>query len=146
LNEHVILLVHVRGPVWHYVQQTVSRCKHICRTEFGSRVQEKVAAAASGSWLYARLMMDEIQKLPSASSIERQLTNIPDGLARLYQQIFNSMGKSLSPTELRLAQQVFLWIDMSDFVPAGRTYLDRDILNIVFQAENSGEKLSILWN
>ena len=90
--------------------------------------------------------MDEIQKLPSASSIEQQLTNTPDGLARLYQQIFNSMGKSLSPPELRLAQQVFLWIDMSDFVPVGRTYLDRDILDIVFQAENFGENFSILWN
>ena len=87
--------------------------------------------------------MDEIQKLPSASSIERQLTNILDGLARLYQQIFNSMGKSPSPPELRLAQQVFLWIDRSDFVPAGRTWTEISLI-FVFQAENSGEKFSIL--
>ena len=141
LNELVITPANVRHPVWVYVEKRVSRCKQICGTEFGSRVHAKVSVAADGSWLYARLMMDEIERLPSVASIERQLQNIPDGLAQLYEQIFTTMGKSLSPLQLRLSQQLFLWVDMSDFVQVGRTCLDREILDLVFQAENCGEKV-----
>jgi hypothetical protein len=85
--------------------------------------------------------MDEIQRLPSAASIKQQLRTIADGLVQLCGQIFATMERSLSLLQLRLAQQIYLWIDMSDFVQFGRTCLDREILDLVFQAENSGEKV-----
>lgn len=85
--------------------------------------------------------MDEIQRLPSAASINQQLRTIADGLVQLCDQIFATMERSLSLLQLRLAQQIYLWIDMSDFVQFGRTDLDRETLDLVFQAENSGEKV-----
>jgi nucleoside-triphosphatase THEP1 len=145
LNQHSIELIispnHVHDLVSDYVKERVSRCRQIRGTEIGFRVHTRVANGAGGLWLYARLMMDEIQRLPSLAFIERQLENIPNGLVHLYQQIFATMEKSLSPLELRLAQQVFLWVDMSTFVHVGRQSLDYDILNLVFQAENSGEEV-----
>ncbi|OKL63666.1 hypothetical protein UA08_00383 [Talaromyces atroroseus] len=51
------------------------------------------------------------------------------------------MEKPLSPLQLRLSQQVFLWVDMIDFVKVGRSELDQEILSIIFQAENSGEEV-----
>jgi hypothetical protein len=141
LNELIISQNDVQGLIWKYVAERVAKCKHIRGTEIGVRVQAKVASAAAGLWLYARLIMDEIQRLPSATSIEQQLQNIPNGLAQLYQQIFATIEKSFSPLQLRLSQQVFLWVDISDFVQVGRYYLDRELLDIVFQAGNSGEEV-----
>lgn len=140
-NELIISPVHVRRPVWDYVEKRISQCKQINGTELGYLVHTEVARTADGSWLFARLMMDEIQRLPSAASIQRQLQHIPNGLAQLYQQMFASMEKSLSPLQLRLSQQVFLWVDMVDFVEVGREALSRETLDIVFQAETSGEEV-----
>lgn len=139
LKELIVVPAYVRRPVKAYVQERVYRCKHISGGPLGRIVLQKVAAAADGSWLYARLIMDEIQRLPSAASVQRQLENIPNGLVQLHSRIFATMEKSFSPLELRLSQQAFLWVDMLDFVQVGRMHLDREVLDIVFQAENGGE-------
>jgi NACHT domain len=137
--ELVISSIHVAEPVRGYVLNRVSQSKYLKGTELGHMVYERVTRAADGSWLYARLMMDELQRLPSAASVQRQLQNIPSGLAQLYVQIFTTMEKYLTPLELRLSQQVFIWIDMSDFVSVGRDSLDRHVLDLVFQAETGEE-------
>ncbi|CZR55933.1 uncharacterized protein PAC_05821 [Phialocephala subalpina] len=62
-----------RALIWRYVKDRVGLCKNIAGTELGSQVPEGVAAAADGLWMYARLIMDEIQRLPSRAAIERQL-------------------------------------------------------------------------
>jgi NACHT domain len=139
-HELVISPSHVLIPVQYYVQNQVSQSKYLRGTELGLLVHAQVTRAADGSWLYARLMMDEIKRLPSAASVHRQLQNIPSGLAHLYVQIFTTMEKNLSPLEFRLSQQVFIWIDLSDFVSVGRVFLDRDLLNLIFQAE-AGEEV-----
>ncbi|KAH8817304.1 hypothetical protein F5884DRAFT_853725 [Xylogone sp. PMI_703] len=127
--------------VSEYIEDRVSRCKHISKTALGVEVQTKVTQAAAGLWLSARLLMDEIQRLPSRASIARQLQDIPTGIVQLYQQIFSTMDESFSPLQVRLSQQVFLWIDIADFVQVGRSTLDRAILDLVFQAENGGEEV-----
>ncbi|KAL4973635.1 hypothetical protein BDW66DRAFT_168453 [Aspergillus desertorum] len=114
LLELSILPAYVRRPVATYVAARVRRIQHIKATPLGEQIIQEISVAADGSWLYARLMIDEIQRLPTVE-------------------------KALSPVELTLAQQLFLWIDMRDFVQVGRGELDREILDIVFQAATSGE-------
>lgn len=139
LRELIVVPAYVRRPVKAYVQTRMYHIKNIGGTALGRIVLREVSAAADGSWLYARLMMDEIQRLPSAASVQRQLENIPNGLVQLHSRIFATMEKSFSPLELRLSQQAFLWVDMLDFVQIGKMHLDREVLDIVFQAENGGE-------
>jgi hypothetical protein len=141
ISELKITQDKVESLISEYIEERVSRCKYISRTALGSEVHLKVTQAAAGLWLSARLMMDEIQRLPSPRAIARQLQDIPTGIAQLYQQIFSTMERSFSPLQLRLSQQVFLWIDMADFVRVGRTSLDRELLDLVFQAENGGEEV-----
>ncbi|KAL2869756.1 uncharacterized protein BJX67DRAFT_320949 [Aspergillus lucknowensis] len=140
-HELVLFPSRVRLPVIAYVEQRVSQFQHIKATPLGYRVLKEVSSAADGSWLYARLILDEIERLPSAAAVARQLQAIPSGLMQLYQTIFATMGEALSPIELRLAQQVILWIDVTDFVLVGRGALDREILDLVFQAANSGDEV-----
>ncbi|KAJ5150939.1 uncharacterized protein N7482_010191 [Penicillium canariense] len=141
LRELITLPSRVRQPIVAYIKMRIARSPHINSTSLGQDVFEQVSAAADGSWLYTRLMLDEIERLPSAASVACQLHNIPHGLMQLYQTIFVAMGSALTPLELRLAQQLFLWVDMADFVLVGRSELDQEILDIVFQAENAGEEV-----
>ncbi|KAL4880757.1 hypothetical protein BJY04DRAFT_218914 [Aspergillus karnatakaensis] len=141
LHALTILPAHVRQPVVAYVRERVSQIQHLQTTTLGKDVLGGVSAAADGSWLYARLILDEIERLPSPASVARQLKDIPSGLVELYQTIFTTIGKSLTPTELYLAQYLFIWVDMKDFVRVGRRTLDREILDVVFQAANSGDEV-----
>ncbi|KAL4998438.1 hypothetical protein BDV10DRAFT_185260 [Aspergillus recurvatus] len=141
LLQLTIVSSYVRRPVATYVAARVCRIQHIKDTPLSREVIREISAAADGLWLYARLMVDEIQHLPSAASVARHLQRIPSGLMDLYQAIFEAMAKALSPVELSLAQQLFLWIDLGDIVQVGRRELDGEILDIVFQAANSGEEV-----
>lgn len=131
----------VETIVSQYVKQRVANCKQIKRPEIAFQVHRRVSEAAKGLWLYARLMMDEIQRSPSPTAIERQLRDIPFGLAQIYKQIFETMVSSFSPLQLRLCQQVFLWAGMVKFVDVGRSHLVREVLDIVLQAANDGEEV-----
>ncbi|KAL3460012.1 hypothetical protein BJX64DRAFT_193425 [Aspergillus heterothallicus] len=138
------LTVHpstIQEPVVAYVKQRVAHLRHIRDTPLGLQVFQNVSTATDGSWLYAKLILDEIERLPTPASVARHVKNIPTGLVQLYHTIFSTVEKSLSPTELKLAQQLFIWIDMKDFVLVGRHALDRDVLDIVFQAANSGDEV-----
>ncbi|KAL4786488.1 hypothetical protein BJX76DRAFT_355037 [Aspergillus varians] len=141
LHELTILPSTVQQPVVAYVKKRVGQCQNIRATPLGQQVLNSVSAATDGSWLYAKLILDEIERLPSPASVARHLQSIPSGLVQLYHKIFSTVEKSLSPVELNLAQQVFIWIDMKDFVRVGRHSLDKGILDVVFQAANSGEKV-----
>jgi hypothetical protein len=141
LHELTILPLTIQAPVVAYVKQRVAHFQHIRATPLGQQVFNNVSAASDGSWLYTKLILDEIERLPSPASIARHLKNIPTGLVQLYHTIFATVEKSLSPAELYLAQQLFIWIDMKDFVLVGRNALDRDVLDIVFQAANDGDEV-----
>jgi hypothetical protein len=141
LSEFLISPNDIRDQIWAYVQQRVAQCRKIAGTKLGREVSSKVSAASDGLWLYARLMMDEIQRVPSPAAIERHLQNIPRGLSELYQQIFATMASSLDEVSLRIAQHIFLWLDLSTFVHVGKAHLDKEALGIVVQAANSGEEV-----
>jgi hypothetical protein len=141
LHELTVLPSTIQQSVVAYAKQRVAHFQHIRETPLGQQVFNNVSAASDGSWLYAKLILDEIERLPSPASIARHLKNIPTGLVQLYHTIFLTVEKSLSPAELYLAQQLFIWIDMKDFVLVGRNALDRDVLDIVFQAANDGDEV-----
>lgn len=141
LHEITILPSTVQQPMVAYVKQRVAQFQHIRATPLGEQLFKEFSAATEGSWLYAKLLLDEIERLPSPASVARHLRSIPTGLVQLYHTVLSTAEKSLSPAELNMAQQLFIWIDLEDFVLVGRQTLDRDILDLVFQAANSGDKV-----
>lgn len=141
LREVTILPSTVQQPMVAYVKQRIAQCQHIRATPLGEKLFKELSASTEGSWLYAKLLLDEIERLPSPTSVARHLRSIPTGLVQLYHTILSTVEKSLSPAELHMAQQLFIWIDMKDFVLVGRNALDRDILDLVFQAANAGDEV-----
>ena len=113
------------------------------RSDLGLRtiVIHQVSDAADGLWLYARLMLDEVQRMPSAASVRRHLQKVPRGLTQLYSQILRTKESTFTEVHLKLAQLIFLWIDMSDFLTGFLSfdYLPYDTMCILFAYANWGE-------
>ncbi|OTA68754.1 hypothetical protein K449DRAFT_151671 [Hypoxylon sp. EC38] len=107
------------------------------------QVQDYVASAAKGLWLYARLMMDDIERLPSIGQIQKQLNVLPKGFTELYTQIIKTTEANFNPIELKLAQQLHLWVDTADYLPSFLVVTDDrlgyNVLELIFQYANDGE-------
>ena len=99
-----------------YVLQWVSSMRVLSSERLQQLVANKVYSAAQGLWLYAQLILDEIQHLTNTTMIQHQLRNIPRGLKQLYTQILMSLASTIDDWQLSDAQQIFLWVDIEDFV------------------------------
>ena len=130
-------------PIRKYVDHRVLQMKSLSDGVLGLIVVRQILRAADGLWLYARLMLDEIEKLPSAALIQRHLWNIPYGLTQLYTQILRSKESIFTAMDLKFAQQVLLWFDISDYCPVfqPRFYVDYKTLVFVLQKVNFGQPL-----
>jgi len=120
LADHDVRVEDVRSTatfIEAYIAQRVNANINLRGTNLGTRVVSEVSRAADDLWLYARLMMDEIARLASSALIERQLQAIPHSLTQLYSQILRSSEKNFSAEQIRFAQQIFLWLDVDDYLP-----------------------------
>lgn len=130
------------NSIKRYIHSRVRNNPIISGTDIGREVTDFIALAANGLWLYARLMMDEIDRLPSVGQIQKQLKVLPRGFTELYTQIIRTTEVDFNPIELRLAQQLHLWIDVNDYLPNsiwGGGWLRNDMLELIFQYANDGE-------
>ena len=130
-------------PIQKYVDHRVLQMKTLSDGVLGLIVTRQITRAADGLWLYARLMLDEIERLPSAALIQRHLRSIPHGLTQLYTQILKSKESTLTAMDLEFGQQVLLWFDISDYLPAflPNFYVDYETLVLVLQKVNFGQPL-----
>lgn len=133
----------LHGPVERYVESRASKVKLLAGTDLGLTVTPAVSLASDGLWLYARLICDEIQHLPNAAMIQRQLLNLPRGLKECYTQALRSQEPSFFHWEITLSQQLFLWIDTEDFMPAWAItdgdFFEGSVSSIVLQFGSLGE-------
>ncbi|KAI8961915.1 hypothetical protein F5Y11DRAFT_207754 [Daldinia sp. FL1419] len=126
-----------------YILSRVQKNPIICDTKVGALVVDYVTTAAKGLWLYARLMMDDIDRLPSVGQIQKQLSVLPRGFTELYSQIIRTTEVRYNAIELKLAQQLHLWVDTADYLPNFLVLRDDRIgygtLELIFQYANDGE-------
>lgn len=130
-------------PIEKYIDHRVLQMKTFSDGVLGLIVTRQITRAADGLWLYARLMLDEIEKLPSAVLIQRHLRNIPHGLTQLYTQILRSKESTSTTMDLKFGQQVLLWFDVSDYLHGFEPtfYVDYETLVLVLQKVNFGQPL-----
>ncbi|KAF2015743.1 hypothetical protein BU24DRAFT_450409 [Aaosphaeria arxii CBS 175.79] len=77
----------------------------------------EVSQAADGLWLYARLALDEISQASGRSEVRRLLSSLPKDLISLYSSIIRSSEARFSESQIRIAQEIFIWIDGADYMP-----------------------------
>jgi hypothetical protein len=126
-----------------YISKRVNANANLRGSQLGNRVVSEVTNAADGLWLFARLMMDEIERLASGKMVERQLQTIPHGLTQIYTQIFRTSEEHFSMEQIKFAQQIFLWLDVKDYLPnflyTGYEGLSFSTLSLILMFANSGE-------
>ena len=130
-------------PIERYVDHRVLQMKTLSDGVLGLIITRQISRAAEGLWLYARLMLDEVETLPSAALIQRHLRNIPHGLTQLYTQILRSKESTFTAIDLSFGQQILLWFDTSDYLPGFENilYVDYETLVLVLQKVNFGQQL-----
>ena len=102
-------------------------------------IRKAVQSASNGLWLFASLMMQELRKASSISEVYDQIRTVPDGLAQLYNSIMRAREKGFTKMHIRMAQQLYLWLRMADYVPQsgwrarGTPGLDDEVIHTIFQ-------------
>ena len=104
-----------KHPIQKYVGHGLLQMKTLSDTVLRLMIVRQIVCAADSLCLHARLTLDEIEKLPSAALIQRHLRNIPLGLTQLCNQIVLSKESTLAAMDLKFAQQVLLWFDLSAY-------------------------------
>lgn len=100
-----------------YVGTRVQELGAIANTDFAHEVIDRIAESADGLWLYARLMVDEIERAPSKELVERRLNSLPHSLSELYSQILRSCEVRMTEDQREFAKHVYIWLDLSDYMP-----------------------------
>ncbi|KAI9794412.1 MAG: hypothetical protein M1816_005482 [Peltula sp. TS41687] len=145
------LLIEPQRMLPHVGAYVSQRLSHLTSDKGISLVGDdvlKIKEASEGLWLYVRLIMDEIERAPTAAAATRIARNRPRGLEALYESIIRSASAQLSPEQLSIAQRILLWVNECDYIPSDLTSAGhgilQDTLDIVVQHINYGEPVANL--
>lgn len=126
-----------------YIERRIQRMTCIANTELGAQVATRISNQADGLWLYARLLLDEIERAPSRKVIEDCLSSLPQGLAEIYDRIVQENDAGLLDYERRFARCFYLWLDVNDILPnfliGDGDHLPIEVMGVVFQYTNGGD-------
>lgn len=100
-----------------YAETRVQKMVHIANTDLGLRVVNRTTEEADGLWLYARLLLDEIERAPSRQVVESSLDSLPNGLEELYDHILCMSEAKMTDAEKVFARYLFLSADISNYMP-----------------------------
>ncbi len=137
--ESKILLQENKRPLGRYISENIAELSLPVTAGQREEIRTAIETGSGGLWLFAKLMIDEIRKASSIAEVFQQIQTVPDGLAQLYNTILQSREKSFSKTNIRMAQQIYLWLRMTDYVPQelwkrrGAKGLDDEVIAILFQ-------------
>ena len=70
--------------IHEYIQRRVHRMDTVANTKIETKIVRQISEGSDGLWLYARLMMDEVERAPSKEILEKRLTSLPHKLSDLY--------------------------------------------------------------
>jgi hypothetical protein len=126
-----------------YVQKKVLEMRFLTGTGLATELISAISSAADGLWLYARLILDEIRQAASALEVRRLLERLPGNLRELYTSILTSSEARFSELQVRIAQEIFVWIDGADYMPwwhfHSNDIMEDNVLTLLVTFANGGE-------
>ncbi|KAL9609168.1 MAG: hypothetical protein Q9167_006045 [Letrouitia subvulpina] len=117
----------------------------IANTNMKTKIITKISQCSDGLWLYARLMMDELERAPSKEILEKRFISLPHGLSDLYTQIVQSCETRMTEDERQFAKYLYVWLDVNDYMPdfmsGNFDRLPYHTLQLVFRFVNGGNEV-----
>lgn len=134
-----IVLNAMSAPLSQYIHHRVDLLDVPLPQESRAEISEKIVRVSDGLWLFARLILDDISEAPTHEEIYKQLDQIPDGLGQLYTSILAKKESKFNRNQMRMSQQLFLWIDTSEYIPAclwqvSFSSLSDDMINVILKS------------
>ncbi|KAH8702659.1 hypothetical protein GQ44DRAFT_831837 [Phaeosphaeriaceae sp. PMI808] len=130
-------------PIREYVTKRVSAMTFLSKTDLASGLVDAVSKASDGLWLYARLLLDEISQASSISEVHTLLNRLPEDIMALYTSVLRSAESRFSDVQIRIAQEIFIWIDGADYMPwwhfHSNDVLEDSVLTLLVTFANGGE-------
>ena len=103
--------------IQEYLKNRAKRIAPIANTNLEHQIVEEISRSADGLWLYARLMVDDVQRAPSKDIVKQRLMSLPHGLSDLYTQILRSCEARMTEDQRYFATYLYIWLDFNDYMP-----------------------------
>ena len=117
-----------QASIESYVKERLAGIRPLEAHMQSKEVAKSICKAVGGLWLSARLLLDELHHAPTLGEVQRQISGLPHGLRSLYSSILLTKEKTFSEVQLRMAQELYLWIDRTEYMPGwSRWGCDNDI-------------------
>lgn len=138
-------ITFTENAISRYVASRVSELDFAVEKGLSDQVTRAVTKASDGLWLYARLALDELTQATGPSEVMRLSQTLPIDLRSLYSSMLSSSESRFSEVQIRIAQEIFIWIDGADYMPWWHFHSD-DILEdsalaVLVQFANGGEEV-----
>lgn len=146
-KSHRTTSLYIENPkVTEHVDKYISQQIGMLPSDLQHRLQvhiPKMCVAVSGSWLYARLLLDGIRRAHTDAIAVELAQDQPRKIEDLYANIIKSMFDQSTPEQLTMAAEIVSWIDESKYLPADLTSIGNGVLpetlSVVVAHANRGE-------
>ena len=133
-------------PLDTYIYERLSKMRVFRSLDLRTRTADSISKASDGLWLFSRLLLDEIEQAPSFGEINRKINSVPSGMIQLYSSIVTAKATRQTDLQIKMAQQLYLWVDTSEYIPewlwkeTGGDHLEDDMIeNLLHFACSSDE-------
>lgn len=106
-----------QGSIAVYVKERLNEIRSLGLHGQSKEVAESILKAVGGLWLSARLLLDELHHAQTLDEVQRQISGLPHGLRSLYSSILLTKEKTFSEVQLKMAQELYLWVDKTEYMP-----------------------------
>jgi hypothetical protein len=130
-----------------YVSERLAKMRIFRSLELRTRTADSISKASDGLWLFSRLLLDEIEHAPSFCEIDRKINSLPSGVIQLYSSIITAKATRQTNLQIKMAQQLYLWVDTSEYVPewlwkeTSGDYLEDDMIGNLLQFACSSREI-----
>ncbi|KAH8650587.1 hypothetical protein BGZ60DRAFT_534244 [Tricladium varicosporioides] len=94
----------VKDDILSLIHNEVAKLPNVHTPELRSLVSQTLSGKSDGMFLWAKMMLKELQKAANVAEIETMLSELPRGLNKAYQFVFTKLYARLSRIELLRAQ------------------------------------------
>lgn len=106
-----------QASIEYYVKQRLANISSFGGFRHDNGLAESISHSADGLWPVARVPLDVINHAPSLGEVHRQISGLPHELRSLYSSILTTKEMTFSEVQMRMAQEIFLWINTTEYMP-----------------------------
>lgn len=106
LSTHHIDPIHTQQDIASYIRNNATMLP-VDRDDSGPLI-DKIVKKSQGNFLWAKLALEELEKVYSDESVDDVLDEIPQGMASIYGRVLDMMATSTR--EIKLTKAILTWV------------------------------------